>query len=52
MEISTDSKSVQERTCPYISTKGRGMHGGTSTDISTVKTVEKGRTNVHDVYGG
>ena len=44
----TESMGTHESTCPYISTKGTGANGGTSTDISMVKTVVRRRTNTYD----
>ena len=46
--VSTTSTSVQGSTCPYISIKGMGVHGGTSTDISKIKKVVQGITNLYD----
>ena len=37
--------------CLYIYTKGRGMNGGMSKDVSTVNVVEQGITNQYYVYG-
>ena len=36
--------------CPYTYTKVTGVHGVTSTDNSTVKTVVCGRKNAYDKY--
>ena len=38
--------------CPYTYTKVTGVHGVTSTDNSTVKTVVRGRKNEYDKYRG
>ena len=39
------------RTCPYVPTKGTGVHGVTSMDNYMVRTVVCGRTNAHYEYG-
>ena len=51
MDVSAESVDVRGSTCPYISTKGPGMHGVTSTDNYTVKMVVSGRTKAYDEYG-
>ena len=58
-DVSTESMGiynaitiVQGIMGPYISTKGNGMHEGTSTEVSIVKAVVKKRTNVYEKYGG
>ena len=50
-DVSTESNGVQGIMCPYISTKGMGVHRFKSTDDSTVNTVVRGRTNMYDEYG-
>ena len=50
MDIYTDSTGVHGSKCPYISTKGMGVHRVMFTDKSTVKTAVCGRTNAYDKY--
>ena len=50
-DVSTESMVMHGSTCPYISTKGNGVHRVLSTDDSTVKTVVQGITNVYNKYG-
>ena len=47
-EFYNASMIVQKNTCLYIYTKDTGVHGGTSTDVSTENTVLKRRTNVYE----
>ena len=51
MKVFTESTSVHRSKCPYISTKGTGMHEVTTADDYTVKTAVCGRTNAYDKYG-
>ena len=46
--VSTVSIGVHGSTCPYISTKGMGVHRGTSTDVSMETTVVQGGINAYD----
>ena len=41
---------VHLSTCLYISTKDTIVHGGTSSDVSSAKTVVRRRTNTYDEY--
>ena len=50
-DVSTNITGVHGSTCPYISTKGTGVHVVMSTDESKVKTVVRGRKNMCDEYG-
>ena len=49
--VSAENAGVPGSTCPYISTKGMGMHGITPTDESKVKTYICVRTDAYDKYG-
>ena len=51
MEFSTDSTGVHGITCPYISTKGMGVHRVTPTGDSTINMLVLGRMNVYYKYG-
>ena len=46
----TDSTGMHGSICPYISTKGTGVHVVTSRDKSKLKTGAHGRINVYDKY--
>ena len=50
--VYTEITSVQGSMCAYISTKGTGVHGGTYTDVSTVKTVVQLIMDAYENYGG
>ena len=50
--LSTVNASVQGCTRIYISTKGMGVHRGTSMEFSTVNMVVRERMNVYDKYRG
>ena len=47
-DVPTDITGVHGSTCPYISTKGMGVHGVTYTENFTVNTFICGRRNVYD----
>ena len=49
-DISTESTDVHRITCPYIYTKGTGVHRGTSTEVSMINRLLQGRTNLYDKY--
>ena len=51
IDVSTDNTSMSRNMCPYISTKGTGMHVVTSTDESKVNTFVCGRTDAYCNYG-
>ena len=46
--VSTASMIVKGSTCPYISTKGMGVHGGMYMEVSIVKMVPQEINNAHD----
>ena len=50
MDVSDDNTSMSRNMCPYISTKGTGMHIVTSTDESKVNMFVCGRTDVYCNY--
>ena len=50
MYVSADNTSMIRNMCPYISTKGTGMHVVTSTDESKVNTFVRGRTDAYSNY--
>ena len=51
MDVSANNTSTNKNMCPYISTKGTGMHVVTSTDESKVNTFVCGRTDAYYNYG-
>ena len=51
MDVSADNTSMSRNTCPYISTKGTGMHVVTSTYESKVNMFVFGRTDAYYNYG-
>ena len=51
IDVSADNTSMSRNMCPYISTKGTGMHVVTSTDESKVNTFVRDRTDAYYNYG-
>ena len=51
MDVSADNTRIRRNMCPYISTKGTGMHVVTSTDESKVSTFVPGITDTYYNYG-
>ena len=51
MDVSADNTSMSRNMCPYISTKGTGMHVVTYTDESKVNTFICGRIEAYYNYG-
>ena len=47
-DISIESTDVHGSTCPYIYTKGAGLHWVTSMDDSTINTAVRVRNNTYD----